>query len=50
MPWKSTALLLAVAGTALAAGQPRSTSPADARVYLISPRDGETVRNPVTVR
>lgn len=29
---------------------PRTPRPADARLYVISPRDGETVANPVTVR
>jgi len=43
-------VLLMMAGSALAAGLPRSTAPADARVYIISPQDGATVSNPVTVR
>jgi hypothetical protein len=50
MQWRHAVLLLALTGTALAAGLPRSKAPADARVYLISPRDGETVASPVTVR
>ena len=32
------------------AGIPRSVSPADAQLYLISPADGATVSSPVTVR
>lgn len=34
----------------MAAGLPRSTAPADARVYFISPRDGDIVTSPVTVQ
>ncbi len=37
-------------GVAHAAGLPRSVAPADAAVYFISPKDGETVSGPVTVR
>ena len=44
------AVLLIVTGSALAAGLPRSTAPAEARVYIISPQDGATVSSPVTVR
>jgi hypothetical protein len=43
-------LLLIVAGGALAAGLPRSTAPPGASVYIISPQDGATVTNPVTVQ
>ncbi len=43
-------VLLIVTGLALAADLPRSTAPADARVYIISPLDGATVSSPVTVR
>ncbi len=43
-------LLAAVASTALAADLPRSPSPKDVELYFISPRDGETVAGPVTVR
>jgi hypothetical protein len=39
-----------MAGSALAAGLPRSTAPADARAYIISPLDGATVSSPVTVQ
>jgi Domain of unknown function (DUF4399) len=42
--------LLVVAGTALAADLPRSKSPAGVELYFISPKDGETVASPVTVR
>lgn len=51
MMLRSTALLLALA-TAGAAAQdlPRTPAPEGARVYFISPRDGETVTSPVTVR
>lgn len=48
--WLRTAILMTVAGVALAAGIPRSTSPAGARVYFISPQGGATVTSPVTVR
>jgi hypothetical protein len=40
---------LAIA-TALAADLPRSKAPADVQLYIISPKDGETVSSPVTVR
>ncbi len=36
--------------TALAADLPRSKAPADVQLYIISPKDGETVTSPVTVR
>lgn len=35
---------------ALADGLPRSPAPKDAELYIISPKDGETVKGPVTVR
>jgi hypothetical protein len=44
---------LLLAGPALAdsdPGIPRSPRPEDARVYIISPADGETVSSPVTVQ
>lgn len=44
------AVLLIATGTALAAGLPRSTAPADARAYIILPQDGAMVSSPVTVR
>jgi hypothetical protein len=44
-----TALTLC-AGAAHAADLPRTASPADAAVYFISPKDGDTVSGPVTVR
>jgi hypothetical protein len=43
--------LLAVASvSALAADLPRSPAPQGVELYIISPRDGETVTSPVTVR
>lgn len=42
--------LLMLASTAIAAGLPRSTAPAGADLYFISPRNGEAVSSPVTVR
>ncbi|MSQ92790.1 MAG: DUF4399 domain-containing protein [Gammaproteobacteria bacterium] len=47
---KHALLLLMVASAALAAGLPRSTAPAEARAYIISPLDGATVSSPVTVQ
>lgn len=44
------AILLLLASGAVAAGLPRSTAPAGAQLYFISPRDGATVSSPVTVR
>jgi len=43
-----TAVLVAVAATAVWA-QERTPAPAGAEVYIISPKDGATVSNPVTV-
>jgi hypothetical protein len=45
-------LLLGAAAiaTALAADLPRTAAPADAELYLISPKDGETATSPLTVR
>jgi hypothetical protein len=37
-------------GAASGAGLPRSPSTKDVDLYLISPKDGETVRSPLTVR
>ncbi len=37
-------------GAALAADLPRSPAPKDVELYIISPKDGETVTSPVTVR
>lgn len=51
---KTHPLLLAAlalcAGISQAAELPRTASPADAAAYFISPKDGETVSGPVTVR
>ncbi len=47
------AFLLPVAlalGVAAADGLPRTPSPKDAELYIISPKDGDTVKNPVTVQ
>jgi hypothetical protein len=44
-------LVLALAAPAIAdSGIPRSASPDTARVYFITPEDGQTVTSPVTVR
>ncbi|MEL6840187.1 MAG: DUF4399 domain-containing protein [Pseudomonadota bacterium] len=40
--------LMVMAGAALADGH-RSAAPDDARVYIISPADGDSVSNPVTI-
>jgi hypothetical protein len=47
-----TALLLALValGAAVAAGLPRTPAPKDVELYFISPKDGETLSSPVTVR
>jgi Domain of unknown function (DUF4399) len=49
MNWKIAGLML-LAGSAVAADLPRSPSPAGAELYFISPQDGATLANPVTVR
>ncbi len=49
MNWKIATLML-LAGPALSADLPRSASPAGAELYFISPQDGASVTNPVTVR
>lgn len=33
-----------------AAGLPRTSAPTEARVYFISPKNGETIKGPITVR
>lgn len=44
-------LLSAVSiATALATNLPRSKAPADVELYIISPKDGEAVKSPLTVR
>jgi hypothetical protein len=45
-----TGLLLAAAVTATAQDLPRTPAPEGASVFIISPRDGEVVASPVTVR
>jgi hypothetical protein len=49
MNWKIAALVL-LAGSAVAADLPRSSSPPGAELYFISPQDGATLASPVTVR
>ena len=52
----ATALLLIslsaglVQATSVAAELPRTVAPANAAVYFISPKDGERIKGPVTVR
>lgn len=43
-------MLVLLPAIAPAQGLERTSAPADARVYLISPNDGETVTSPVTIR
>jgi Domain of unknown function (DUF4399) len=50
MKLRAFAVMTLVAAGALAADLPRSKSPAGVELYFISPRDGETVSSPVTVR
>lgn len=44
------ATLFLLASTAAVAALPRSTAPAGAHLYFISPQDGAVVSSPVTVR
>ena len=44
------ALLLLLAGAALADGPPRTKAPEGVTLYILSPHPGETVSSPVTVR
>ena len=46
----ATALVLATASVAVAQAQERTSSPKGAKVFIISPKDGETVTSPVTVK
>ena len=50
--WFTVATWLLAIGTAqvFAADLPRTPSPADAKVYIISPKNGATVHGPFTVR
>ena len=43
--------IVVLSGVLLAQGSqmPRTTSPAGAKVYIVSPKNGDTVTNPVTV-
>ncbi len=44
-------LCLSLAGsTAIAEGLPRTAAPADAKVYFITPHDGQVIKGDVTVR
>ena len=43
-------LALSLAGAAFAADLPRTASPAGAKVYFISPKNGEVIKGDVTVR
>jgi hypothetical protein len=45
-----TLLACCTLGVASAADLPRNPSPKDVALYIISPKDGETVTSPVTVR
>jgi len=45
-----TLLLTMETSQVFAADLPRTPSPADAKVYIISPKNGATVHGPVTVR
>ena len=46
----ATALVLATASLAVAQAQERTPSPKGAKVFIISPKNGETVTSPVTVK
>jgi hypothetical protein len=46
----AVAAVLVLAGAAAAFAADAGYWPKDARVYIITPRDGATVKNPVTVR
>lgn len=46
----AAALASGIASLAIAADMKRTPAPAGAEVYFISPKDGETVTSPVTVR
>jgi hypothetical protein len=46
----TTAVILGVSAVAFAQQAKRTPSPAGAEVYFISPKDGETVSSPVTVK
>ncbi|MCB1123656.1 MAG: DUF4399 domain-containing protein [Verrucomicrobiae bacterium] len=43
-------VLLLMAGSLMAADLPRTPSPAGAKVYIISPKDGKTVKKTFTVQ
>jgi hypothetical protein len=49
--WRECLVLLAIAAASVSAADlVRTPSPADAKVYIISPKDGATVHGPFTVR
>jgi hypothetical protein len=45
-----TIALTLLAGTAIAQAPPKTKAPDNASVYILSPKDGETVSSPFTVR
>jgi hypothetical protein len=47
---RSLAIVLALLASPLAFAQERTPSPPGAEVYIISPKNGATVKSPVTVR
>jgi hypothetical protein len=50
LPKFASVLVFAACAAAIAADLPRSPAPEDAELYIISPKDGETVASPLTVR
>ena len=46
----SSLFVVLALGAATAADLPRSPAPKDVELYIIAPKDGETVTSPVTVR
>lgn len=49
-PLITSLLALAFAGAAFSAGLPRTAAPPEAKVYFISPSDGQVIKGDVTVR
>jgi hypothetical protein len=50
MNLRIVALAATILGSAAALAQTRSPAPPQAQVYIIAPRDGQTIRGPVTVQ
>jgi hypothetical protein len=50
LPKFASVLVFAACAAAIAADLPRSPAPEDVELYIISPKDGETVASPLTVR